>query len=541
MLAPTERTVNVKDRTVKHSVHVFEIPITVEVDRVRSVDRLETMLQSARGGPHLREHSVAVLPSLLVHDVHQALGKTGHGDNGATTRWRGHLEVVTSGVETEDPVGPTGIEDGVESDEIGFFANSPLEIVLIVWHGRSSVRRRGSETIMLESWRTPDRVLAVLTSLMLDHISEVLVAAVQLGHPKSFGSLPHSLARLFASPVTDSSVEFVVVSVVAKIHFPVPVVIVIRELLTEPLKSKVSRTVDTVNTLLRGVLEWLGERRRVVVEQLSFRPENSHVPELLGHILFNDLLVHTLVGPNGKSFILDMQKEVDVIFTTRLERELSNHGTKRVELVVVEIVASPDAKDIGMAGDLGVGVLVLETCFVLVVALLHSLAPVDVGVVDCAHLLEQLVGANILRVETRTKTTGGSVVAVTVRTKSAISIVTDIVSNTKLFVGTEEGSRHVSGKAGVDVDIRHFDLVLIVHITRLDFSMLLSVFVRVVIGIRIHLDGFKSWLLGKAASFVAVNDAIWHGAVVAVLRCPVIGRCQSADTVVIGFESVASR
>jgi hypothetical protein len=376
---------------------------------------------------------------------------------------------------------------------------------------------------------------------LLDHVGKILVSTVQFGHPESFSSLPHSLARLFASPVTNSSIKFVVVAVVAEIHFPVPVVIVIRELLTEPLKSKVRRTIDTVNTLLRGVFEWLSERRRVVVEQLSFRPENSHVPELLGHILFDDLLVHTLVGPDGKSLILDVQKEPDVILTARLERELSNHGAKRVELVVIEVVASPDAKNIGMAGDLTVSVLVLETSFVLVVALLHGLAPIDVGVVDCAHLLEELVGTDIFRVETRTETTSGSIVTITVRTESAISIVTDIVSDTKFLVSTEDGSRHVSREARVDVDVRHFDLVLIVHVTGLNFSMLLSVFVRVVIGIRVQFDGFESRLLGKAACFVAVNKTIWHGSVVAVLRCPVFGGCQSADTIVIGFESVGSR
>lgn len=71
--------------------------------------------------------------------------------------------------------------------------------------------------------------------------------------------------------------------------------------------------------------------------------------------------------------------------------------------------------------------------------------------------------------------------------------------------------------------------------------MLLRVFVRAVIGIGVQLDGLESWLLGKAASFVAVNDTIWRGSIVAVLRCPVFGGGQSADTIVVGSETVGSR
>ena len=167
-------------------------------------------------------------------------------------------------------------------------------------------------------------------------------------------------------------------AIVAEIHFPVPVEIVVGILLAEPLKSEVGRAVDAVNTLLRGVLERLGEGRRVVVEQLRFGPKDSHVPELLWHVLLDDLLVNTLVGPDGKSLILDVQEEPDIVLTARLERELGNHGAKRVELVVVEVVASPDAENIGMTSDLAVGVLVLETSLVLAVALLHGLAPIDI-------------------------------------------------------------------------------------------------------------------------------------------------------------------
>lgn len=525
VLTPAERTVNIDSRTVEHSVHILKVPITVEVNRLWCIDGFQAMLKSAGCGPHLGEHGVAVLPSLFVHDVHQTFGKPGDCDDGAATGRRGHLEIVTSCIQTEDPVGLAGVEDWIKSDKISFFADSPLEIVLLVRHGRSCVGRRGCKTIVLESWRAPYRCLAILAGFVFDHVGEVLIGTVKFRYPESLGPLPHSFTRLLAGPVTNSGVEFVVVSIIAKIHFPIPVEVVVGVLLAEPLQSKVSRAIDTMNTLARGVLERLSERRRVVVEQLRFGPENSHVPELLRHILFNDLLVDTLVGPDRKSLILDVQKEPDVILTARLERELSNHSAKRVQLVVVEIVTSPDTKDIGVTGDLTMSVLVLETSFVLVVALLHSLAPVDVGVVDCAHLLKELVSADVLRVETRAETTSRSIVTIAVRTESTISIIADVVSQTKLFVSTEEGSRHVSGKAWVYINIRNFDLILIVHVTGLDFSMLLGVFIRAVIGIRVQLDGVKGGLLGKATSLVAVNDTLGHGSVVAILRCPVFDRC----------------
>ena len=45
VLTPTERTVDIKSRTIEHSVHVFKVPIAVEVDGVGCINGLETMLQ----------------------------------------------------------------------------------------------------------------------------------------------------------------------------------------------------------------------------------------------------------------------------------------------------------------------------------------------------------------------------------------------------------------------------------------------------------------------------------------------------------------
>lgn len=227
-----------------------------------------------------------------------------------------------------------------------------------------------------------------------------------------------------------------------------------------------------------------------------------------------------------------MEEEVDIVLTTRLEREFSDHGAKRVELVVVEVVAGPDAEDVGVTSNLAVSVLVFETGLVLVVTLLHSLAPVDIGIVNCAHLVEQFIRSNIFRVKARTKTTGSSIVTISVGTKSAESVIADIISDSQLLVGAKEWSSHVSGKTRVDVNIRNLNFVLIVHVTSLDLSMLLCVFIRGVIGVGIQLDGLESGLFGEVAGFILVDEAFGDGLVVAVFRDPLFGRSQGTDTIV---------
>lgn len=104
----------------------------------------------------------------------------------------------------------------------------------------------------------------------------------------------------------------------------------------------------------------------------------------------------------------------------------------------------------------------------------------------------------------------------------------------------EEWSSHVSGKTGVDVYIGDFDFVLLIHVASLDFSMLLRVFVRVVIGVRGQLDGIEGGLLGKAAGFIAVDNTLGYGFVVAVLGNPFFGGSQSTDAVVEAFQSIAA-
>ena len=70
--------------------------------------------------------------------------------------------------------------------------------------------------------------------------------------------------------------------------------------------------------------------------------------------------------------------------------------------------------------------------------------------------------------------------------------------------------------------------------------MLLRVFVRVVIGVRVELDGIEGGLLGKAAGFIAVDNTLRYGFVVAVLGDPFLGGSQSTDAVVEAFQSVAA-
>ena len=70
--------------------------------------------------------------------------------------------------------------------------------------------------------------------------------------------------------------------------------------------------------------------------------------------------------------------------------------------------------------------------------------------------------------------------------------------------------------------------------------MLLCVFVRVVIGVRGQLDGIEGGLLGKATGFVAVDDTLGRGFVVAVLGNPFVSGSQGTDAVVEGFQSIAA-
>lgn len=539
VLTPAKGTVVIGGRTIEHAVHVVQIPVTVKVNGMRSIDGLETMLQSARGRPHLGKHGVAVFPGLFVHDIHQALGQTRNSDDGTTTGRRWHVQVVSSSIQTENPVGPAHVEEGIEGDEISLLANTPLKFVLVVWHRGSGLGRRWYESIVLEGRGAPDRCLALIAGLAFNHVGEVLVTTVERGHPESLSSLPHTLARLFASPITYGRIKFVVMSRVAEIHFPVPVKVVVGVLLTKPLQSEVSRAVDTMDALLRGVLERFWERRRVVVEKLRFGPQDSHVPELLGHVLLNDFLVDALVGPDWESLILDVQEEVNVVFTARLQRQLCNHGAEGVELVVVEVVTSPDAQDVGVTADLAVGVFLFETSLVLVVALLHGLAPVDVGVVDCAHLFKHLVGADVFRVETGSKSTSGSVVAITIRAQSAEPFVANIVSDAEFFVSAKERSSVISGDTGIDIDVGNFDFVLVVHVASLDLAMLLRVLIRVVIGVGVQLDGFESRALGESSGFVAGDNSFRDGFVVAVLGHPIFGGSQGTDTVVEALEPVS--
>jgi hypothetical protein len=130
VLAPAKDAVGGFLRMIEDLVHVFHRPEAVKVDWVRNICSLQPMMKSNGWRPHLWEHGVSHLVRLLVCGIQKTLGETRDSDDGNAARGNRMSSAVAIHVVTENPVGLGWFKERIECDEIGFFANTPLIVVL---------------------------------------------------------------------------------------------------------------------------------------------------------------------------------------------------------------------------------------------------------------------------------------------------------------------------------------------------------------------------------------------------------------------------
>lgn len=180
VLTPAEYAVSWLGWLVEGSIDALKRPVVVKVDWMCGVYSLQTMVESNRRRPHLREHVVLHQVSFAVHEIQETLRKSRYSNNGTSSRRLRKLEIVASHIVAENPVRLGRIEDGVECDDIGFLANTPLVVVLEVRSWRLGLRRAGKHASVLKFGWAPNRLLIAVVKLLLDHFSEVLPRAVKL-------------------------------------------------------------------------------------------------------------------------------------------------------------------------------------------------------------------------------------------------------------------------------------------------------------------------------------------------------------------------
>lgn len=73
------------------------------------------------------------------------------------------------------------------------------------------------------------------------------------------------------------------------------------------MHRKVSAAVHRVNGSFGVVVNVVREGLWVVHAHLLLGPESCHAPELLGQVVFNDLLVNLLRRPDRKAIIFDVE------------------------------------------------------------------------------------------------------------------------------------------------------------------------------------------------------------------------------------------
>ena len=174
VLTPAKDTVSGLRGSVEGSLENLEGPVVVKVHGVCSIDSLESVVEGNGRRPHFGEHVVLHQVCFAVHEVQEALRQTRDGDDGAASRRFWKLEIVAGNVVAEHPVGLGRVEDGVESDDVGFFTNTPLVVVLGIGVGRLNLWRAGKHTSVGELGRTPNWLLVAVVELLFDHLGEVL-------------------------------------------------------------------------------------------------------------------------------------------------------------------------------------------------------------------------------------------------------------------------------------------------------------------------------------------------------------------------------
>ncbi|KAI6876693.1 hypothetical protein KC338_g311 [Hortaea werneckii] len=159
-------------RVVEPLVHIADVPVAVEVDRVRDVDGLEAVVEGDRRRPHLREHGVLLLPDFVVHGLQQTAGEPCYSDNSCAAWWHGQRPVVARYVPREDPVGQGRVEEGVEDYKVRVFADAPLVVVFFpCGRGLGAVGAREHACVREVLDRAPNRYRSALFDVVLGDVA----------------------------------------------------------------------------------------------------------------------------------------------------------------------------------------------------------------------------------------------------------------------------------------------------------------------------------------------------------------------------------
>ena len=337
---------------VENRVHVPAGPLTVRPDRMRRVNGFETVVERDGGRPHLGLHSAAD-EVLEVHGVQLAAREAGEGVDVSATL--DVLEVFVVGfvvawvcIAVEDrvhawdevpdfaavrPFGFGGIPDGLEGDEVGFFADTPSEVVLV------TLTRRYRSDGGLESsvvWLgAPDRLEAILCHSFLDRVVSVLeplgIVAVGVWEVESLVTLPQVFPRSIARELRQRFEELVVVASESRIGLPVPDIVKFWMSFHEPLQRHELMPVHLP----------VGDFGKPAFHD-ALVPENADVLKLLRYGLLQKVLANLLVEQVGM-VILDVDEQEDLILSTRKQRQLSDKGTDGLQIIVRVSVAFPCA------------------------------------------------------------------------------------------------------------------------------------------------------------------------------------------------------
>jgi len=303
----------------------------------------------------------------------------------------------------------------------------------------------------------------------------------------------------------------------------------------------VGAAVDVVNRPLGVVVNVVGERLGVVHLHLSARPQSGHAPELLGQVVLDDLLVDLVRRPDGYAVVLDVDQEVHIVLTTRLESKLVDHSTQTQDLVVAVLVAGPGAENVGVTRKLllaihNLGAVLLEAVRVLLMASLLGIGPLDLAVVDLLLPAPDLLRAGLLGLARHLEASLVARVRVAIGAKASETLEADLVVHAELLVRAEERCRLVLGNARVGVDVGQVDLLLGIEEAGLDLVVGLEPSLRLegvgVEGHRVH-----GWLLVVLARvrplLLDVVLGVGAGRVldVSLLGNPVVVGDEGADTV----------
>ena len=143
-------------------------------------------------------------------------------------------------------------------------------------------------------------------------VGEVFPRAVDGRDVEAGVALPKTFARLLLSPLRDLVEKMVVVACIPDVNLPLPVVLKLGVMMCEVRNGHECRTISTVDRKATVVALF-----NTAIDQahLSFGPERSHTGKFGWKRVAQYFFIYVFVCPNLLVVVLNMDKEMHLVFT----------------------------------------------------------------------------------------------------------------------------------------------------------------------------------------------------------------------------------